>query len=502
MECERFLLNIGAIPMTCNRFRWAACQLDNLCELSSDKAKRRALNKLPRNLSETYERVLERIRSRGEDAQHIVRRVLQWTMTSVVPLTIDQLVEAIAVEDSEEYLDEYAKVAPKDILRWCSCLVRVTPDAQKIELAHFTVEEVLKSIDPLASPQLAFFARLDESANLTLARTCLKHLTFDDANGQEIISSLWKNECCFWTYAATYWPTHVLNARNRNSTMGLLYSFFNPTTTTQFANWNRFKFFKDCAGMHLFSKTGDQSQLASKLQEADSISPLHRAANFGLSNIIQWLLSSGLDVNTSSGLGIPLEYALMFKRSIHQLGTHSTPDLREPLVHTRYEHTAYDLDSYAIETAVEGISETLKILIDANSMINFTCTHFRYTSPLGMALESGDPSLVKILLEAGANVDLEVLRVFDAQGLRFEDSSSWESVLQIQKLRKILHIFLKFITDMDIQLNEDIKARLATLTPRLRLAEQQSDSIKRSLDVSDDNNMNTERDLFHAARTG
>ncbi|CAI4214336.1 unnamed protein product [Parascedosporium putredinis] len=42
-------------------FRWVACQLDYLCELSTDRQRREAMKSLPPTLPETYIRILERI---------------------------------------------------------------------------------------------------------------------------------------------------------------------------------------------------------------------------------------------------------------------------------------------------------------------------------------------------------------------------------------------------------------------------------------------------------
>src|SRR3569833_3515412 len=61
-----------------HRLRWAACQIDYLCELPSDKARRKALTGLPPSLFETYDRILGRILDCPPDTQMVCRKTLHW----------------------------------------------------------------------------------------------------------------------------------------------------------------------------------------------------------------------------------------------------------------------------------------------------------------------------------------------------------------------------------------------------------------------------------------
>lgn len=49
------------VEQTHGMFRWAAYQMDQLCEMPTDKACREALKHLPPTLSGTYERILEKV---------------------------------------------------------------------------------------------------------------------------------------------------------------------------------------------------------------------------------------------------------------------------------------------------------------------------------------------------------------------------------------------------------------------------------------------------------
>lgn len=78
-------------------------------------------------------------------------------------------------------LDSDAMPDEEGILKWCSSLVRRTPDGARLELAHFTVEEFLLAIDtskpnnPYASYKIS-----PNDQNLPLAKLCLTYLLFEN----------------------------------------------------------------------------------------------------------------------------------------------------------------------------------------------------------------------------------------------------------------------------------------------------------------------------------
>ena len=162
-------------------FRWVACQLDYLCELNTDKAIRRGLKSLPPTLFATYERILDRVNASNSDTQKLVQRVLTWIVCSKKPLSTKELLEAVSINEGDTELDRDAIPDEEGILKWCSSLVRRTPNGDRLELAHFTVEEFLLAID--GSEPRSPYARYKispEEENLPLAKLCLTYLLFGD----------------------------------------------------------------------------------------------------------------------------------------------------------------------------------------------------------------------------------------------------------------------------------------------------------------------------------
>ncbi|KAJ4315054.1 hypothetical protein N0V84_008566 [Fusarium piperis] len=131
-------------------FRWVACQLDHLCELPTDGARRRALDKLPPTLFATYERILTRINDSHEQVQQLVQRtLLMISSPHHLHLSLKQICEAISLQDDQEELLDEDIVDQEEVLRWCGSLVRKSGMSRRgnevsIEFSHFSVQEYLQ----------------------------------------------------------------------------------------------------------------------------------------------------------------------------------------------------------------------------------------------------------------------------------------------------------------------------------------------------------------------
>ncbi|MCJ1242962.1 hypothetical protein MMC30_000158 [Trapelia coarctata] len=192
-------------------FRWVSCQIDHLCELHSDRERRKALDSLPPTLPKTYERILRRVNKCPGGVQKMVRRALQWIAFAETPLSLSALAEAISVEQGDVHLDSEAIVDKAAVLKCCSSLIKIsstslyiyryqdeagsesvlpqTPSLKKdsseedyvVEFAHFTVKEFLLSIDHEGpSYYQAYSIRNKKLIQKELASTCLTYLCLDN----------------------------------------------------------------------------------------------------------------------------------------------------------------------------------------------------------------------------------------------------------------------------------------------------------------------------------
>ncbi|KAI0181782.1 hypothetical protein GGR52DRAFT_55354 [Hypoxylon sp. FL1284] len=156
-------------------FRWVQCQLDTLSKLRTVRVIRQSLNQLPQDLDETYDRILARIPATD---QEFARRILLWVSFSAKPLTLKELHTAIAIEADMDYVDPEALLHdPSDILGLVSGLVTVTEQGH-VAIAHMSVRDYLLSPAVRRSGAATrVFALAARPANAALFRCCMAYVT-------------------------------------------------------------------------------------------------------------------------------------------------------------------------------------------------------------------------------------------------------------------------------------------------------------------------------------
>lgn len=80
-----------------------AFQIEDICGQVCDRDIRETIQKLPKNLPETYNRILSRIAKMGN--ARLAQKVLPWVATAKRPLLLEELKEAIAIEPLQPYSD-------------------------------------------------------------------------------------------------------------------------------------------------------------------------------------------------------------------------------------------------------------------------------------------------------------------------------------------------------------------------------------------------------------
>ncbi|KAF2793318.1 hypothetical protein K505DRAFT_277134, partial [Melanomma pulvis-pyrius CBS 109.77] len=122
-------------------FLWVALQIQSLCAMETDQSIRDALVDLPKDLSETFSRILRRSEGSGRPYQ---RRILQLVSVAYQPLTRDELREALSVvpgdtvwNPSRLLNDVYSTLAS------CGSLLVVDEEDSTIRFVHHSVKQFL-----------------------------------------------------------------------------------------------------------------------------------------------------------------------------------------------------------------------------------------------------------------------------------------------------------------------------------------------------------------------
>ena len=128
------------------RFHWVRCQLDTIDKCQTPDDVEKALKTLPKDLNETYERVLLKILGEGEGTAKTAEKILRWLVGSMRPLGLLELEEAIMIEPGTAELNE--ELRPKGsgtaaILASCGSLVEEFEDEsglRRVRISHYTVQ--------------------------------------------------------------------------------------------------------------------------------------------------------------------------------------------------------------------------------------------------------------------------------------------------------------------------------------------------------------------------
>ncbi|KAK5629073.1 hypothetical protein RRF57_004788 [Xylaria bambusicola] len=122
-------------------FLWVALQIESLCAAKTDMAIRQALADLPRDLPDTFSRILQKSEALGKSYQE---QTLKLIVAARRPLTTDELREALSVvpgdtdwKPAQILNDVYSALA------CCGSLVIVEEEDSTVRLVHHSVKQFL-----------------------------------------------------------------------------------------------------------------------------------------------------------------------------------------------------------------------------------------------------------------------------------------------------------------------------------------------------------------------
>ncbi|KAL2005313.1 hypothetical protein VTN00DRAFT_2523 [Thermoascus crustaceus] len=133
---------------------WVYFQIDDICARKRDADIRRVIKDLPKDLPETYKRILQRIENAGTSL--IAKRVFQWASAAKRPLSVEEMREAIAVELCQLFRDPDLVLNDLDQLSLCcGNLITIDEGERVVQFAHHTVRQFLPA--EASTPSLSKF---------------------------------------------------------------------------------------------------------------------------------------------------------------------------------------------------------------------------------------------------------------------------------------------------------------------------------------------------------
>ena len=393
---------------------------------------RSKLKSLPRDLEQTYARILLGI---AEEQQEDAVTALRWLTFSERPLKLEELVEALIIIPTNDppFAPEDRLSDPHNILHILPGLVTISTSedesvAEEIRLAHFSVKEYLISSALRAGPASGF-ATDRRTANQFITESCLLYiLQYDQAmNRSSSIDDL--RRFPLLEYACRYWYVHkrvfsselqTPTARQASADALLLKLLVSDAKTLDWLQVHR----PDMAWEAPFENPVEM--------EHDLGTSLYYASCIGFREAVRLLLDRGVDVNTEGGFyGSPLKAAAKFghvkttELLLQRGAIIETDDSRsegsalwwaadsghEPIVRLLLEHEARAEagtdcgGGTALYAAASNRHEhVVRLLLEAGAKVD-TQTNYRKTA-LRAATMNGHESLMQLLLSNSADIEL------------------------------------------------------------------------------------------------
>ena len=367
-----------------DRFLWVSYQMDQLSLINTTAGVHNALTSLPRGLSETYNRILDGILPENEV---LATRALRWLAYAMVPLSLVELVEAIAVDEDSPSLDGLQKLfVPEDIFDICGSLVRRSEVTGMLGLAHGSVYEFLIVADSPSHPPSPYSIPMAPS-KVVLAKTCLTYLSFPDfsmavmqaridphlydestlnTSGTESLA-----DYPFFDYTLKNWWKHLPNTQEDLDEV-----------------WPSLVQFFDIESGNFASLIMLLHHLEGTYKYPMAMQPIHFCATHGLDLVLYRLLTDAvtdLECHVDDG-----------RTALHMA------------VENGHDHVVQHL-------LTRGAN------VDAHSADGRT--------PLQLALESGDESIAQLLIQAGADVNDNFAS--DDTPLSIVVGNHWASLVQL-----------------------------------------------------------------------
>ena len=333
---------------------------------------RKKLKSLPKDLEETYARILTEI---PEDYREDALTALKWLTFSGRPLMLDELVEALLLSPSRQpaYNPENRLSDPYDIMQILPGLITISTNTklsnEEIRLAHFSVKEYLMG-EKIRREPTSYFGTDLVAANKFLTEACLAYIIHYTTAKERTNSAEDLHSFPLLYYACRYWYVH----------------------------------------MKLIM---DEGQLVSNSRASTSLLPLQLLQSDSARR--SWLMVHRPDVTKkkpfpsyvhANDFGSALYYIayLGFIDAVKGLIEPEQPCNRAKMVNTM--GGGYGLPLCA--AAASGHDDICRILIQDGADIEKEGSDYKHRgtgTALGLAARFGRVTTVKVLIENGANVE-------------------------------------------------------------------------------------------------
>ena len=341
--------------------------MDSLKDKRTRNELKRAIQQLPTGtdaLAETYNSAFLRISGQKENDRHWAQRLLSFVVHATCPLKSNQLRHALATEEGSSQIDEDNCPILDEIISLCAGLAVHNQESDTIQLVHYTTYDFLRKVDWI------------QKGSALVAISCTQYLMSDTfssgscATKNELERRIESNH--FYLYATMNWAHHVRSSALEEH--GVVLEFLEKD-----------KQVSACAQALFSTLLPRHDPSGNSLPRA--LSGMHLAAYFGLTSSIAVLLGRGHDKDSVDGYGqTPLCWA----------------------IHGGYWSTVKSLIDNGADPNLVLVPEEYGTSPTQLWKTTDGATHEGPSKPLTWAVRFDNLNMVRLLLEKGANPDLDL----------------------------------------------------------------------------------------------
>ncbi|KAI9778477.1 MAG: hypothetical protein M1816_004032 [Peltula sp. TS41687] len=385
-------------------FLMARLYLDSLATKLTRRKVKSALDSLPDGLNQMYDEVIKRIKAQNSDHAALAIRTLRWIYFAVRPLTVQEIITALAVEPGDVYLDEDGLLDRDLLISVCAGMVVVNKESDTIGLVHYTAQEYFGSGGERALKR----------GHMDIAQTCLTYLLFNEFGTDPRIDrrdvKIRLQESPFLGYAMQHWGVHVRYCSDE-AVKELTVEFLeHEARISLFAQVMQLSEHEDGVSSHEFTH---------------GVQALSIAASFGLYDIAVELLKKDPDIDLKDLNG---------RTALHLAVNQDHETVAQLLLDGGADVNAKDSYGWTAlhRAASRGLTQTARLLLNRNADVK-ALDGYNGTA-LYRAAESGHVAVAELLLQEGS--DIEARNSYNQTALHRAAENGHEAVVRLLLQRK------------------------------------------------------------------
>lgn len=161
---------------------------------------------------QAYDQTIKRIDGQEEDHRILARKTIAWITHAQVPLHVDELLHALAVEEDDEKFDVENAPVSAQVVSVCAGLVTIDQESSIVRLIHYTTQEYLEKVRDEWLPT----AKRDIAVALT------HYLTYTEFSHREGIIRCESDGQALFKYAVKFWLAHTRETQHMLDEFGVV----------------------------------------------------------------------------------------------------------------------------------------------------------------------------------------------------------------------------------------------------------------------------------------